>query len=36
VRRIFAGFAIEDVTNAYTVGGMANAKDVGELVISGP
>jgi DNA adenine methylase len=35
VRRIFAGFAIEAVPVRYTVGGMAQSKVVGEVIISG-
>lgn len=34
VRRIFAGFAFEAVPVRYTVGGMAQSKIVGELIIS--
>ncbi len=34
VRRIFARFAMEEVSTRYTVGGQANAKQVGELIIS--
>lgn len=33
VRRIFAGFSIEEVQTTYQIGGMASAKRVGELVI---
>ncbi|WP_265104599.1 hypothetical protein [Sphingopyxis yananensis] len=33
VREIFAGFDQEEVRCRYTVGGAANAKDTGELVI---
>lgn len=34
VRRIFAGFTIEAVPVRYTVGGMAQSKVVGEVIIS--
>lgn len=34
VRRIFAGFQMEEVTARYTIGGTAKAKDAGELIIS--
>lgn len=34
VRRIFARFTLEEVLTHYTVGGQANSKQVGELIIS--
>ena len=34
VRRIFAGFTIEAEQVTYSVGGMANAKLAGEVIIS--
>jgi len=34
VRRIFAGFAIEEVGVRYTIGGQAKAKDAREVIIS--
>jgi DNA adenine methylase len=36
VRRIFAGFQIEEAETLYLVAGMANAKRVTELLITGP
>jgi len=35
VRRIFAGFDFDEVDVTYSVGGMANAKKAGELIILG-
>jgi len=34
IRRLFAGFIIEEVPTRYTVGGQSHSKQVTELIIS--